>query len=103
MNVVRWGIIGAGDIVRKRVADAIRNSANSELVSISRRNSDTAEPAAAELGARKCFTHWRQQIVAKEVDPVYVATPVYLHAEQTIAAAHAGKHVPRHTAIAVSL
>ena len=93
MNVVRWGIIGAGDIVRKRVADAIRNSANSELVSISRRNSDIAEAAAAELGARKYFTDWREQIVDKEVDAVYVATPVYLHAEQTIAAAEAGKHV----------
>jgi predicted dehydrogenase len=29
----------------------------------------------------------------EEIDAVYIATPVFLHAEQTIAAAGAGKHV----------
>lgn len=93
MNVVRWGVIGAGDIVRKRVAAAIRESPNSELVSISRENSDLAEAAATEVGARKWFANWREQIADPEIDAVYIATPVFLHAEQTIAAAEAGKHV----------
>ncbi|PYS98240.1 MAG: gfo/Idh/MocA family oxidoreductase [Acidobacteria bacterium] len=93
MNVVRWGIIGAGEIVRKRVAAAIRNCENSELVSISRGRADLAEAAAAEVGARKWFADWRTQIADPEIDAVYVATPVFLHAEQTIAAAAAGKHV----------
>ena len=48
MNVVRWGIIGAGEIVRKRVAAAIRNCENSELVSISRGRADLAEPHLVE-------------------------------------------------------
>ena len=93
MSDVRWGIIGAGDIVRKRVAAAIRESQNSELVSISRGRSDLAEAAAAEVGARKWFEDWREQIIDEEIDAVYVATPVFLHGEQTIAAAEAGKHV----------
>ncbi len=93
MSEVRWGIIGAGDIVRKRVAAAIRESQNSELVSISRGRSDLAEAAAAEVGARKWFEDWREQIIDEEIDAVYVATPVFLHGEQTIAAAEAGKHV----------
>ena len=93
MSVVRWGLIGAGDIVRKRVAAAIRDSRNSELVSISRSRPDLAAGAAADLGARKWFAEWREQIVDPEIDAVYVATPVFLHAEQTIAASEAGKHV----------
>jgi len=93
MSVVRWGIIGAGDIVRKRVAAAIRNTENSDLVSISRANSDLAQAAAAEVGAKKWFSDWREQITDPEIDAVYIATPVFLHAEQTIAAAEAGKHV----------
>ena len=28
-----------------------------------------------------------------EIDAIYIATPVHLHAEQTIAAAERGKHV----------
>ena len=93
MSVVRWGVIGVGDIVRKRVASAICDTRNSELVSISRRNPDLAEAAASDVGARKWFADWREQIVDEEIDAVYVATPVHLHAEQTIAAAEAGKHV----------
>jgi predicted dehydrogenase len=93
MSVVRWGITGAGDIVRKRVAAAIRESENSELVSLSRANSNLAEAAAAEVGARKWFADWREQIVDENIDAVYIATPIFLHAEQTIASAEAGKHV----------
>ena len=93
MNDVRWGLIGAGDIVRKRVAAAIRDSENSELVSISRGRPDLAEAAAADVGARKWFANWREQIADEEIDAVYIATPIFLHAEQTIAAAGAGKHV----------
>ena len=93
MDIVRWGVIGAGDIVRKRVAAAIRDSEASELVSISRRDPDLAEAAAADVGAKKWFADWREQIVDPDIDAVYVATPVYLHAEQTVAAAEAGKHV----------
>jgi len=93
MNVVRWGIIGAGNIVRKRVAAAIRESANSELVSISRGRPDLAEAAASEVGARKWFADWREQIFDSDIDAAYIATPVFLHAEQTIAAAEAGKNI----------
>ena len=93
MDFVRWGLIGAGDIVRKRVASAIHKAPNSELVSISRRDSDLAAAAASDVGTRKWFADWRDQIADEDIDAVYVATPVFLHAEQTIAAAESGKHV----------
>jgi len=93
MGIVRWGLIGTGDIVRNRVAAAIRDGQGSELVSVSRRDPNLAEGIAEELGARKWFADWREQIVDKEIDAVYIATPVFLHAEQTIAVAKTGKHV----------
>ena len=86
MNVVRWGLLGAGDIVRKRVGPALRDLENCELVSVSRSKADLAADLAKELGAIKWFATWQEQVV-------YVATPVFLHAEQTVAAAEAGKHV----------
>ncbi len=93
MKILRWGLIGAGDIARKRVAPALRDLANSDLVAVSRSQTELLEPFAKEFGARKWYPDWRSLIADDEIDAVYIATPVYLHAEQTIAAARAGKHV----------
>lgn len=93
MDSVRWGIIGAGDIVRKRVAPAINDLANCELEAIARANAGKAEESAREFGAKRWYGDWLDVVKDDEVDAVYIATPVYLHAPQTIAAAEAGKHV----------
>ena len=92
-NVLRWGLIGAGDIARKRVAAALRDAPRSELVAISRARPELAESFAAAFGARHWHARWQDLIADRDVDAVYVATPVRVHAEQAIAAAEAGKHV----------
>src|SRR5438552_12811514 len=91
--MVRWGLIGAGDIVRKRVAGALKEARDSELVAVSRARADLVERFAREIGAPRWHASWRELVIDPDVDAVYVATPVRLHAEQTIAAAEAGKHV----------
>jgi predicted dehydrogenase len=93
MNKVRWGLIGCGDIARKRVAPALSKGAGCELVAVNRARAHLAEDFAREFGARKWYADWRELIADDEIDAVYVATPVHLHAEQTLAAAGAGKHV----------
>ena len=93
MNKVRWGLIGCGDIAQKRVAPAIRDSRVCELQAISRARSDLAESFAKQFGASRWYSDWRELAVDKELDAIYVATPVHLHAPQTIAAAESGKHV----------
>ncbi len=93
MKRVRWGLIGCGDISRKRVAPALRDLAEGELVAVSRARAALAAAFAREFGARRWHAEWRELIADGEIDAVYVATPVYLHAEQTVAAAEAGKHV----------
>jgi len=93
MSVVRWGLLGAGDIARKRIAPALRDMAGCEPVAVSRSRGELAEEFARGCGARKWFADWREQIADDEIDAVYIATPVFVHAEHTIAAAEAGKHV----------
>lgn len=93
MKTLRWGIIGAGDIVKKRVAPAINNLPENELIAVVRSRADLAEAAAKELGAGRWYSDWQEMLGDDQIDAVYIATPVYLHAEQTIAAAAAGKHV----------
>src|SRR5262245_58392813 len=89
---VGWGVIGAGDIVRRRVATAIRESSRSDFVAISRSRADRKDEALA-LGARRWYPDWRALIRDDEVRCVYIATPVHLHAPQAVAAVEAGKHV----------
>lgn len=90
---VRWGLIGCGDISRKRVAPALRDANFSQLVAVSRARSDLAEAFAREFGAQQAYADWHELLRDTGIDAVYLATPVNLHAEQTIAAAETGKHV----------
>ena len=93
MAVLKWGLIGAGDIATRRIAPALQGLSNCNLVSVSRSRSHLAEEFARQFSATKWFADWREQVMDSEIDAVYIATPVYLHARQTIAAAKAGKHV----------
>lgn len=93
MEIIRWGLIGCGDIARKSVAPAINSVKKSVLASVNRNDISKAESFADEFGAEKWTAKWQELIEDKDINSVYVATPVYLHAEQTIAAAENGKHV----------
>lgn len=93
MQKLNWGLIGCGDISRKRVAPALRDLPNCELTAVNRASFHLAEDFAREFGARRWYRDWRELLADDEIQAVYIATPVSLHAEQTIAAAEAGKHV----------
>jgi len=90
---VRWGLIGCGDIAQKRVAPALIAALQSELTAVSRANADLLNECADKFRVGQRFADWQDLVTSDQVDAVYVATPVSLHAEQTIAAAEAGKHV----------
>jgi predicted dehydrogenase len=93
MLILKWGLIGAGDIAQRRIAPALRDLSNCDLLAVSRNRAELVEDFAAEFGARKWYANWRDLIGDDEIGAVYIATPVYLHKEQAIAAARAGKHV----------
>lgn len=93
MDKLRWGLIGCGDISRKRVAPALKALEKCEILAVVRANHVLAESFAQEFSAKRWYKNWQDLIRDEEIDTVYIATPVYLHAEQTIAAAEAGKHV----------
>ena len=93
MNVVRFGLIGCGDIAQKRVAPAMRDSQLCELLAVSRAHAQFAESFANQFGAKRWYADWRELLLDEEINAVYIATPVHLHAEQVIAAAEGGKHV----------
>jgi predicted dehydrogenase len=93
MSILKWGLIGCGDIAQKRVAPALRDLPNCEFLAIARSRPDLAESFANQFGARKWYSTWQELLADSDIDAVYIATPVHLHAAQTIAAAESGKHV----------
>jgi predicted dehydrogenase len=87
--MVKWLVIGIGDITRKRVLPAILAEPRSELYGLLTRDPSKAQPYA---GAR-VFTALEEALRDPAVDAIYVASPTALHAPQTIASLRAGKHV----------
>jgi 1,5-anhydro-D-fructose reductase (1,5-anhydro-D-mannitol-forming) len=86
---MNWLVIGIGDISRKRVIPAILSEPRSTLHSIL-----TRDPMKArEFADAHIYTNLEDALENKRVDAVYIATPVVMHAPQTIAALKAGKHV----------
>jgi len=90
---MRWGIIGLGDIAERNFTPALALAADSELVSVVSRNIDKARAYAAKHKVPRAFDSLDAMLADPELDAVYIASPNGLHAEQTIAAARAGKHV----------
>lgn len=90
---VGWGILGCGDIVRKRVARAILDEPRSRLVAACRRNAEKLRDFCLAHGVERGYTQAAEFLADSEVNAVYIATPVHLHLPQTEAAARVGKHV----------
>ena len=85
---LNWLVIGIGDISTKRVIPAIEAEPRSVLYGVVSRDRDKGERYATRV-----WTDLHSALGDSAIDAVYVATPVFLHAPQTIAALRAGKHV----------
>jgi 1,5-anhydro-D-fructose reductase (1,5-anhydro-D-mannitol-forming) len=87
---VNWLLIGIGDIARKRVIQAILADPRSALTGFVTRDPRKAE---AYPGTTAWPTLEAAMASGRQIDAVYIASPVVFHAEQAIAALRAGKHV----------
>lgn len=86
------GIIGCGEITSKARADQLHEADGVEIGM----TMDVEEWAAEDIAERYGVPHTTDEaevLSNPDIDFVYIATPHHLHAEQTIRAARAGKHV----------
>lgn len=86
--MLRWLVIGVGDIASRRVIPAILEEPRSALAGIVTRSAGKAASYRAPA-----FASLDDALSHGGFDAVYVATPVFLHAPQTIKALAAGLHV----------
>lgn len=92
-NVVKWGIIGVGDVCEVKSAPAMQLIDNAELVAVMRRNGAKAQDYAQRHQVPKWYDKVDDLIDDPEVNAIYIATPPNAHEELTIKAAKAGKPV----------
>ena len=86
--MLNWLVVGIGDITTRRVIPAIQEEPRSHLYGVVTRN-----PARGAPFAEHIWSDLDAALSDSNIDAVYVATPVALHAPQTIASLRAGKHV----------
>lgn len=98
------GLIGCGWISQGAHVPALsRLTALARVVHACDVRPEAAEQTARLTGADKWSVDYREVLDNRVVDAVIITTPEFLHMEQTVAAAQAGKHVLCEKPIAASL
>jgi len=92
-EVIRWGIIGCGDVTEIKSGPAFNKVANSSLIAVMRRDGAKAKDYAERHNVPKWYDDAEKLINDPGINAIYVATPPGSHAEYAIAALKAGKPV----------
>ncbi len=92
MKKLHVGVIGAGSISDVHLEAYVKNE-NTTLVAIADINETRAQEKAEKYGAAKVYNDYQSLLADKDIDAVSICTWNNLHAEMSIAALHAGKHV----------
>lgn len=101
-RVVRFGVLGCGSIARKAMLPVLASSSCTKLVAVASRSLETATKCAAEFNC-EFEVGYENLLERSDIDAVYIALPVGLHARWAIAAAKHGKNVLCEKTLASSL
>jgi predicted dehydrogenase len=109
-RTIGWCIVGLGRISMDHFMPAVKQGHTGRIVALVSGHRPKAEQQAALYGVSSkaiySYEDYDQIANNKEIDAVYIALPNSMHAEYTIRAARAGKHVlcekPMATSIADS-
>jgi predicted dehydrogenase len=91
MQVVRWGIIGCGDVTEVKSGPGFQKATGSALAAVMRRDEARAREYAERHGVPRWYSDAGALIDDAEVDAVYIATPPSTHLELAMRVASAGK------------
>ena len=92
-KIIKWGIIGCGDVTEVKSGPAFNLADNSKLVAVMRRTGKLAEDYARRHNVPKWYDNADDLINDPEVDAVYIATPPSSHKDYTLTVAEAKKIV----------
>lgn len=92
-DTIRIGIIGAGKNTQEKHIPGFKAIPGVEIKVVCNRNIGSSRKIAKEFDIPFVANTWDEVIKHPEIDAVCIGTPPHMHAETTIAALNAGKHV----------
>jgi xylose dehydrogenase (NAD/NADP) len=99
---LRWGLLSTARINRSLIPP-LRNSRRNELVAVASRTKDKTDDFARENRIKTAYDSYEDLLADPDIDVIYNPLPNHLHAEWTIKAVEAGKHVLCEKPMALSL
>lgn len=100
---LRWAIVSTGQHADTKIAPAMALTPQTELVAVYSRDRARAEAFAQRHGAQAAYDTMRDLLRDDRIDAVFVNSPNALHADVTLQAAQAGKHVLTEKPMATTL
>jgi predicted dehydrogenase len=92
---VGYAVVGLGRIAEHAVLPAFRHAQKSRLIALVSSDAEKAQRLARKFHASQCSTYdrFKECLRNPEIEAVYISTNNSTHAEFTVRAAVAGKHV----------
>lgn len=90
---VKWGVVGCSSFAISHVLPGIEQANLTEITAISSRTLPKAQEAAAKLSIPRAYGSYEELLADPDIEAVYIPLPNGFHAEWSIKAMRAGKHV----------
>ncbi len=90
---VRWGILGAASIARGQFMPGLRETGDGVAAVVASRDLARAQDFADAEGVERAVDDYRSLLADETIDAVYIPLPNSHHAEWTLEALTAGKHI----------
>ena len=91
-KILNWGLLSTAKINRALITP-LRNSARNKLSAVASRSAASAQAYAREWNIERSFGSYEALLADPDIQVIYNPLPNHLHAEWTIKALMAGKHV----------
>ncbi len=101
-KVLNWGLLSTARINRALIPP-LRASKRNQLLAVASRSKDSADRYARERKIPQAYGSYEELLADPEIDVIYNPLPNHLHAEWTIKAVEAGKHVLCEKPLALSV
>ena len=101
-KVLNWGLLSTARI-NKALITPLRASKRNTLVAVASRSQENADAYAKEKKIGRAYGSYEALLADPEIDVIYNPLPNHLHAEWTIKAVEAGKHVLCEKPLALSV